>query len=136
MKRVAHYVPRWLELSAGFVDAQVRRSRHYGLVISRDAFTCLDAFPYQPRRGLHMHHVPGRSSQRVKDVIRVTQLKALLAAYRIELLHVHFGHAANDVLGGIGRRPYLLSLHGHDITGLLKDSPDHYRRVAREPSTR
>ncbi|HVY08667.1 MAG TPA: glycosyltransferase [Mycobacteriales bacterium] len=129
MGRVAHYLPRWLELSAGFVAAQVGHSRHYGLVISRDAFTCLEAFPYQPRRSLHMQHVPYRSPQRVKDLVRTTQLSALLAAYRVDLLHVHFGHSANDVLGAVGRRPYVLSLHGHDITGLLHTSPNHYTRV-------
>lgn len=129
MGRVAHYVPRWLELSAGFVAAQVTRSRHYGLVIGRDAYTCLDAFPYRPRRCLHMDWVPGRSPQRLTDAIRLTELSAYLAMSRIELIHVHFGHAANDVIGAVGHRPYVLSLHGHDITGLLHTSPNHYSRV-------
>lgn len=129
MSRIAHYVPRWLELSAGFVAAHVNHSRHHGVVIGRDAFVCLDAFPYRPRRSLHMDLVPGRSPQRVKDVIRLNQLRAVLAAYRIDLLHVHFGHPANDVIGAVGKRPYLLSLHGHDITGLVRDNPRHYDRV-------
>ncbi|HVT66000.1 MAG TPA: glycosyltransferase [Mycobacteriales bacterium] len=122
-------MPRWLELSAGFVAAQVNRSRHYGLVISRDRFECLDAFPYRPRVSLHANDVPYRLPQRWKDRIRHAQLAPLLGAYRIELVHAHFGHQVNDLIGMIGRRPLLLSLHGHDVTGLLHDQPQHYDRV-------
>ena len=125
--RVAHYVERWLELSAGFVAAQVGRSRNAGVVISRDGWQNLDAFPYRPRHSLHVlrDHAPGR----LKYAALRAQLRPLLAAYRVDLVHVHFGYAANDVLDVTAHRPYVLSLHGHDVTGLLHDSPQHYDRV-------
>lgn len=129
MSRVAHYLPRWLELSAGFVAAQLKWSRHDNVVLSRDEFVCLDAFPYQPRRSLHVNKVPGRTPRLAREWIRRVQLATLLPAYRADLVHVHFGHQVNDVVGTIGRRPYVLSLHGHDITGLLHDQPHHYDRV-------
>jgi glycosyltransferase involved in cell wall biosynthesis len=53
----------------------------------------------------------------------------LLAVRRIDLVHVHFGYAAADVVGTIGRRPYVLSLHGDDATRLVGQHPDHYSRV-------
>lgn len=129
MSRVAHYLPRWLELSAGFVAAQVNRSRHHGLVVSRDRFVCLDAFPYRPRVSLYTNDIPYRLPQRWKDRIRRVQLAPLLAAYRIDLVHAHFGHQVNDLIGMIGDRPLLLSLHGHDVTGLVHAQPHHYDRV-------
>lgn len=129
MRRIAHYLPRWLELSAGFVAAQVNRSRHPGVVLSRDRFVCLDAFPYHPRRSLHTNDIPGRIPLRWRERIRHVQLASLLNAYRVDLVHAHFGHQVNDLVGMIGDRPLLLSLHGHDITGLLKDHPNHYARV-------
>jgi glycosyltransferase involved in cell wall biosynthesis len=42
---------------------------------------------------------------------------------------VHFGYAASDVIPVTRHRPYVLSLHGHDVTGLLADQPDRYRKV-------
>jgi glycosyltransferase involved in cell wall biosynthesis len=61
--------------------------------------------------------------------LRHAQLASLLAAYRIDLVHAHFGHQVNDLIGMIGDRPLLLSLHGHDVTGLLHKQPQHYDRV-------
>jgi glycosyltransferase involved in cell wall biosynthesis len=54
----------------------------------------------------------------------------VLAASRVELVHVHFGYAANDVVPVTRHRPYVLSLHGHDVTGLLDAQPDRYRATA------
>jgi glycosyltransferase involved in cell wall biosynthesis len=128
MTAVGHYVERWLELSAGFVAAQVRRSRYPGVVISRDGWTNLDAFAYRPRHSLH--RLRDRAPERAKAAVLRLQLRPLLATQRIGLLHVHFGYPASDVLTVVGpHRPYVLSLHGHDVTGLLSDQPDRYADV-------
>jgi glycosyltransferase involved in cell wall biosynthesis len=128
MPTVAHYLERWLELSAGFVAAQVARSRHEGVVISRDGWTCLDAFPWEPRHSLNRLRDP--TPQRWKaDVLR-WQLRRLIRTTHADLVHVHFGYPASDVLSVIGPRlPYVLSLHGHDITGLVAAQPDRYAAV-------
>jgi glycosyltransferase involved in cell wall biosynthesis len=125
--KVAHYVESWLELSAGFVAAQVDRSRHSGVVISRDGWLNLDAFPYRPRHSLRL--LRDRAPERWKYRALRSQLGPLLAAHRADLVHVHFGYAANDVLDVVAHRPYVLSLHGHDVTGLVHDRPRHYDRV-------
>lgn len=128
MARIAHYLDHWLELSAGFVANQVNRSRHDGIVISRDGWMHLDAFPYQPRRSLH--RVRNRTPERLKAAVLHAQLTYWLRHDRVDIVHVHFGYAANDVLRHVGpHRPFLLSLHGHDVTGLLRAQPRHYDRV-------
>jgi colanic acid/amylovoran biosynthesis glycosyltransferase len=126
MTTVAHYVERWLDLSAGFVAAHVEHSRHDGVVISRDGWTNLDAFDYHPRRSLA--GVRRRTPARLKAPVLRRQLAVLIAAERARLVHVHFGYAANDAVAVTRRRPFVLSLHGHDVTGLLRDDPDRYRR--------
>jgi glycosyltransferase involved in cell wall biosynthesis len=129
MPTVAHYLERWLELSAGFVASQVARSRYDGVVISRDGWTCLDAFPFEPRHSLH--HVRNRTPERWKANVLHSQLTRLMRTTQADLVHVHFGYPASDVLTVVGPRlPYVLSLHGHDITGLIAAQPDRYADVA------
>jgi glycosyltransferase involved in cell wall biosynthesis len=116
LTRVAHYLQRWLDLSAGFVAAQVRHSATTGVVIARDQVVNRDAFPYRP---LHAMRTDSR-----------WELAGVLLGRRIDVVHVHFGYVANDLLALPGRRPPLvLSLHGHDLTGLVTDSPHHYDRL-------
>jgi glycosyltransferase involved in cell wall biosynthesis len=125
--KVAHYVERWLELSAGFVATQIGLSRNDSVVISRDGWLNLDAFPAGPRHSLH--RLRDLAPERLKYAALRLQLQPLLAAVGADLVHVHFGYAANDVLDVTRHRPLVLSLHGHDITGLVHDRPHHYDRL-------
>jgi glycosyltransferase involved in cell wall biosynthesis len=125
--KVAHYIDRWLDLSAGFVAAHVRNSRHKPVVISREAWWHLEAYDVRPRYTLC--HLRDRAPERYKYAALRAQLAPLLTVTRTDLLHVHFGYAAPDVLDSVGRRPYLLSLHGQDITGLVKERPGYYDKV-------
>jgi glycosyltransferase involved in cell wall biosynthesis len=124
---VAHYLERWLEISAGFVAAHLAASRHRGVVVARDGWLNLEAFPHEPRYSLD------GTRSRTPDVIKKTvlriHLEKILRDERAELVHVHFGYAANDVLRATEDRPYVLSLHGHDVTGLVRDEPDRYLPV-------
>ena len=126
MRMIAHYIHHWLELSDPFVYSQLERSRQNSVVISRDGWMNLNAYPWTPRHSLHRKHAPGR----LNTAALSAQLIPLLALTQAELVHVHFGYAANDVLGATGRRRrYVLTLYGHDVTGLLTRAPDHYERV-------
>jgi glycosyltransferase involved in cell wall biosynthesis len=127
VSRVAHYLESWLDISAGFVATQITHSRHDGVIISRDGWKNLEAFDLRPRHSLHAvrHHTP----ERLKATVLRYQLGALLATTHADVVHVHFGYAARDVVPVTRHRPYVLSLHGHDITGLLAQEPDHYRAV-------
>lgn len=125
--RVAHYIDRWLDLSAGFVAAHVNASRHAGVVISRESWRNLEAFDVRPRHTLS--HLRDLAPERMKYAALRAQLGPLLSASRADLLHVHFGYGAPDVVDCVGRRPFVLSLHGHDVTGLIREQPGHYDRV-------
>lgn len=128
MATVAHYLERWLEVSAGFVAAHVEHSRHRAVVIARDGWVMPLAYDHRPRYSLAA--VRGRAPERLKAPVLHGQLAALLAARRVDVVHVHFGYPAADVLPATRRRPYVLSLHGHDVTGLLSAEPHRYRRVS------
>lgn len=125
--RIAHYVESWLELSAGFVAAQVNRSRHRGVVVTRDGWINRDTFPV--KRGHSLNRLRDAMPEPYKYPALRVQLRLVLAARRVDLVHVHFGYAAKDVLEVTSQRPFVLSLHGHDITGLLDDQPDYYADV-------
>ncbi|HVV75169.1 MAG TPA: glycosyltransferase [Mycobacteriales bacterium] len=125
--KVAHYLERWLELSAGFIAAQVERSRHDGYVVSRDGWVNREAFPVT--HGSSLHRLRDAAPERLKYAALRGQLQPLLLARRIDLVHVHFGYAAKDVLDVTRHRPFVLSLHGHDVTGLVTEQPGCYAGV-------
>jgi glycosyltransferase involved in cell wall biosynthesis len=128
VSRIAHYLESWLDISAGFVATQITHSRHDGVIISRDGWANLEAFDLRPRHSLHV--VRQRTPERLKAIVLRYQLGALLATTHADVVHVHFGYAARDVVSVTRHRPYVLSLHGHDVTGLLTQQPSHYRTVA------
>jgi colanic acid/amylovoran biosynthesis glycosyltransferase len=53
----------------------------------------------------------------------------IVRRHRPRLLHLHFGYAIRNVLGPARRHrlPVVVSLFGHDVTGLLAGQPDFYR---------
>src|SRR3954447_374732 len=130
MATVLHYVEHWLELSAGFVHAHVSRSRHRGVVVSHNAVENLDAFPVSPLWRLdHLHRfVPERRWPSVRTAV----LRAGTAAYRAQVVHVHFGYVAGDVVpcARASGLPLVVSLHGHDVTALARSQPRHYDEIA------
>jgi colanic acid/amylovoran biosynthesis glycosyltransferase len=128
---VLHYVEHWLEISSGFVHAHVSRSRHRAVVVSHNATENRAAFPHRPVIRLdRVHsHVPPR---RWLD-LRTTLLRGIATATRAQVVHVHFGYAAGDVLGLVERTglPFVLSLHGSDVTSLPRQQPGHYDALSR-----
>ena len=130
MTSVLHYLQEWLPLSAQFVHGAVARSRHRTLVVARDPLTNREAFP-----GPRVHALPGplvRASRWAGPAPVTAGLLALERTFRADVVHVHFGYVVDDVLGLVRRRslPLSLALHGHDVTALARDRPDHYRRLA------
>src|SRR3954452_10503634 len=123
MATVLHYVEHWLELSAGFVHAHVSRSRHRSIVVSHNAPENLEAFPVSPLWRLDRLHrlVPERHWPRA----RTSALRVVAAAYRAQVVHVHFGYVAGDVVAfaRASRMPLVVSLHGHDVTALVQSQP-------------
>jgi len=126
LARVLHYLEHWLELSAGFVHEQVRRSSHHGLVVSHNATEHRDAFPYRPVWRLDRLHrwLP----ERRWPATLTNALTAIAMLHRSQLVHVHLGYVIGDVVPFVKRRdlPLVLSLHGEDATALPVRQPGHY----------
>ena len=126
MATVLHVIERYLDLSSGFVHAQISRSRHRGVVVSRLARENLDAFP-----------LPGVSRvPAAVDVLpaplrdRAARAAVLRQARRVgaEIGHAHFGYALpyTRVLNRRAAIPVVVSLHGHDATAWAAAQPWAY----------
>jgi colanic acid/amylovoran biosynthesis glycosyltransferase len=117
--RVLHLVPRWLPPTERFVAEQIAGSRLPGVVVSR--------------------HRPLPGSARVRPTLSLAALRSdravalalpvLSVATRADLVHVHFGYRLRDARRLLGRRPVVVSLFGHDITGFARDWPRYYAGV-------
>lgn len=127
--RVLHYVEHWLELSSGFVHAHVAHSRHRGVVVSHNATENRDAFPHRPV--VRLDRLAGVVPQHRWPAFRTSSLRAIASAFRVGVVHVHFGYAVRDVLPFVERTqlPLVLSLHGSDATSLPSRQPGHYDPV-------
>ncbi|HET6818037.1 MAG TPA: glycosyltransferase [Mycobacteriales bacterium] len=127
---VLHYVDRWLELSAGFVHAHVRHSRHRAVVVSREPLINAATFPHRP-----VHTLAPLLRVATPVLSRPRLLTAGLAAaalaHRARVVHVHFGYAVDDVVGAVRRLrlPLVVSLHGHDATAVPRENPRHYEKA-------
>ena len=126
---VLHYVEHWLELSAGFVHAQVSRSRHRGVVVSHNATENRRVFPHRPV--LRLDRIASRVPAHRWPDMRSTALTAIATGFRARVVHVHFGYVVGDVTGVVQRKrlPLVLSLHGSDATELPRRQPGHYDGV-------
>lgn len=108
----------------------VTRSSHHGVVVARDPLENVEAFPHRPLHSLA--RVPGiRAGGPLGR--RPTTLALSVAARRhhVDVIHVHFGYVIGDVLGLARRRrlPIVLSVHGHDATATVLETPAYYGEV-------
>lgn len=113
-----HYVPRWLPLSERFVFDVVARSRYRSTVVSALWPQNRDVFPHE---SVHCYRpllapVPPPLRQRVRTAI----LSAHANRHGTRLVHTHFGFRIHDAAGLVRRRrlPWVVSLHGLDVTGM------------------
>lgn len=121
---------RWLPLSEQFVHALVTGSRHPGVVVARRPLENTDVFPYQPVRSLR--RVPTRwPTARNEQRLVTAGLMTLTARYHPALVHHHHGYGAGSSLGFVRRRgvPFVVSLHGEDVTSDARRHPGHLARV-------
>lgn len=119
MTRVLHHVPRWLPPTEGYVARQIGGSALPGVVVSRERPTA-DAPRLRPTVSLHRL----RSDRAVS-----VALPLLAVAARADLVHVHFGYRLRDARRLLGRRPVVVSLHGHDVTAFHHAWPSYYGPV-------
>ncbi|MFP5219527.1 MAG: glycosyltransferase [Actinomycetes bacterium] len=117
MSTVLHYVQRWLPPTEGFVAAVVEGSVHDGRVVSRERPA---AEQQRVRRAGSLHR--WHSDRAVRLALAARGLQA-------DLVHVHFGYRLRDAQLLLGRRPVVVSLHGHDATAFARAWPEYYAGV-------
>jgi len=121
---VLHFMQQWLPLSEPFVYNLVTKTSTPGVVVSGDAPENVDLFPYQPLYSLG--RIPHVNPLRRYGV--TASLMFLARRHGGRIVHVHHGYRSHEVMGVVRRLelPYVLSLHGHDITGSVEAHPDRY----------
>lgn len=123
MARILHVVERYLDLSSGFVHAQISRSRHDGAVVSRFPVVNRDAFPLAQVRSLPraLGLLPAKPQARAARTLVLRHGQRVGA----ELTHAHFGYALPyaRILQRRAGIPVVVSLHGHDATAWPEHAP-------------
>jgi colanic acid/amylovoran biosynthesis glycosyltransferase len=108
----------------------VTNVRRPGVVVSNLRTENTDRFP---ARRLHsLARVDGLRSPVWSRRAVTVALAAMAVRHRVEVVHAHHGYRTYRLVGLIERLrlPLVVSLHGHDVTGLLVENPHAYERVA------
>ncbi|HLX89977.1 MAG TPA: glycosyltransferase [Acidimicrobiales bacterium] len=126
---VLHFIARWLPVSEGFVYDLVGHVDYRGIVVADRPLENTERFPHAELHSLGTlrRMLPGALAQRAAT-------GALLwwaTTGRADVVHAHHGYEVDHVLGLVRRRrvPFVLSLHGDDVTGLVTRDPAFYRRA-------
>jgi glycosyltransferase involved in cell wall biosynthesis len=134
MSTVLHYLQRWLPLSEQYVDGLIRRSRHRGVVVARHFRENIETFPYEPVVSLGWVPLQRWPAARVERILLDAGLLAVAVKHRVDLVHHHHGYRLGDAedLVRMRRLPYVVSVHGHDVTSFIHDMPEYsYARLRR-----
>lgn len=125
--RVLHFARRWLPASEGFVYDLVRNLERPGVVVTTEPLENVDRFPLADVHSLAWtsRFGSGTAARRV----RAAALMTLALRRHVVVVHAHHGYGLHELLGTVRRRrlPFVLSLHGDDVTGLVDRYPDYYR---------
>ena len=124
MSTVLHTMQRYLPLSEQFVHTLITRSRHRGVVVSRDAVENRSAFPFRPVYPLTFvprHDPPTLTERR----LLTAGLTLVALRHRAKVIHHHHAYRLSDVTGVVRRLrlPLIVSVHGHDVTAFASEWP-------------
>ena len=124
---VLHYVAEWLPASEGFVHDLVRHLSRPAVVVSALPLENMERFAVDHAHSLwpierYLH--PQAWRPRAEDGV----FRFLERRHRVQLVHAHHGYRLHKLLPSLRRNglPFVLSLHGHDVTGYLETHPDAY----------
>ncbi|MCU1459985.1 MAG: glycosyl transferase group 1 [Acidimicrobiales bacterium] len=126
---VMHFIERWLPLSEQFVHTLITRSRRPGVVVSSGPLENVELYPYEPL--VCIDGLRRRAPERLKRPVVTACLMAIARRRKVGVIHVHHGYRAYEVLGTSRRLqlPFVVSLHGHDVTGYASSRPALYPPV-------
>ena len=113
----------WLPLSEQFVHGLVSRSRHPSMVVARLPLQNTDEFPHDPVHSLGA--IPTILPPAFERRLVTAAFFMLTARNRPGLVHHHHGYRCLDPVGFVRRRrvPFVLSLHGEDVTAYVTRWP-------------
>ncbi len=132
MVTVLHVIERYLDVSSGFVHAQISRSRHSGVVVSARPLVNAAAFPLPDAELGALPRAIGLLPNELQA--RVTRALVLRRGKRsgAQVAHAHFGYALPyaRILQRRAGVPVVVSLHGHDATAWPGEAPWAYEPPA------
>lgn len=127
---VLHYMAEWLPASEVFVHDLVRHLARPAVVVSALPLTNTERFDVAHAHSLwpierYLH--PQSWRPRAEDAV----FRFLERRHHVELVHAHHGYRLQKLVASLRRHsmPFVLSLHGHDVTGYLESYPDAYDEV-------
>ena len=122
---IIHYVSSWLPLSQQFVHAQITSSKFRSVVVTREELSNTSTFRHP---NIVRIAGPTVSFPPVRTVYRTLKLLRTAQTQRAALFHLHFGYSIRDVIPFVrlSRLPFMVSLHGHDVTALVHANPQYY----------
>ncbi|MDE3085830.1 MAG: glycosyltransferase family 4 protein [Acidobacteriota bacterium] len=128
---VLHFVAEWLPPSEQFVYDLVTNLAHPGAVVSAGRPHGTERFPHPGLRTLAPVERWVRPA-RLRPAAMAGALQALARQERAAVVHAHHGYRTELLAPVLRRRrlPFVLSVHGHDVTGYLDQRPDPYRAVS------
>jgi glucosyltransferase len=121
MSTVLHTMQRYLPLSEQFVHTLITRTRHPGLVVSRDAIENRATFPF--KRVYSLARVTRHDPPTIGERRMLTTATAAIAAlHRAKLVHHHHAYRLSDFTGAARRLrlPLVVSVHGQDVTAYAR----------------
>lgn len=127
---VMHFASDWLPASEVFVYDLVRTVRRPGVVVAASTLQHVDRFAVPHLYSLRPfdRYVRPRA---LRAPLRAGALRALAARHRVAIVHAHHGYRTDLLVDLVRHRqvPFVLSAHGHDLTGYLEQQADAYRKV-------
>ena len=127
---VLHFAAEWLAPSEVFVYDLVRSLERRGVVLAGEPLENTDRFPHP--RLYSLAPLEAIVPMALRSPVVTGALGILGARHGVRIVHAHHGYRSDQLVGFVRRRrvPFVVSLHGHDLTGYLVHHPDAYRRVA------
>lgn len=124
-----HFVLEWLPPSETFVANLVGNLDRPALVVSSKHPANLDRFP--AAHLVDLTRWTGWVPRRYRQQAVTALLTAAAVRHGVRLVHAHHGYQAVQVMGVVRRRrlPFVISLHGHDVTGYADANPGVYAGI-------
>lgn len=128
---VLHFAADWLPASEVFVHDLVRHLARRGVVVAAGKLHNTERFPLPDVHSLTVIDDWARPAP-LRRALVTAMLDRLVRRRRVAVVHAHHGYGLDRIAPTVRRHrlPFVVSFHGHDLTGYLRRHPDAYVDVA------